>query len=39
MEEIKGISLREYIEKHSREESEKMLKIYIENVSKILKNL
>ena len=38
-EEIKGISLRKYIESHSKEESEKILEIYIENVSKILKKI
>lgn len=38
-EEIKGISLRKYIESHSKEESEKILEIYIENVSKILKEI
>lgn len=38
-EEIEGISLRKYIENHSKEESEKILEIYIENVSKIIKKI
>lgn len=38
-EEIEGISLRKYIENHSKEEAEKMIEIYIENVSKILKEI
>ena len=38
-EEIEGTSLRKYIENHSKEEAEKMIEIYIENVSKILKEI